>query len=101
MSNKENKTNDGFGSGIVMIIIGIIALMVTFFDVDIDWDILIKMWPILLIIIGICIMPINRWVRTAIALVLLALGFVAYEQKANDTESTEKTEITSSFKGDD
>lgn len=102
MSNNENKKNDGFGRGIILIIIGIIALMVTFFNFEIDWRMMTKLWPLLLIIIGVCIMPINRWIRTVIALVLLALGFVAYQSKLDrDNNIIDKIEIISTFSGDD
>ena len=101
MSNNENNRNDGFGMGLTLIVIGVIALFVTFFDFTIDWHMMVKLWPILLIIIGVCVMPINKWIRTVVVLVLLALGFVAYQNKANDEKIIDKTEIISHFYGDD
>lgn len=95
MSNNENKKDDGFGKGLTLIIIGVIALLITFFDFEIDWHVLGKMWPVLLIIIGVCIMPINKWIRTVIALILLAVGAVAYHQKADVTSVNNKTEYRS------
>ena len=90
MSNNENKTNDNFSKGIILIVIGVIALLITFFDFEINWHVMVKMWPILLIIIGVCIMPINKWIRTVIALVLLVIGAVAYHQKAEGDEGRTK-----------
>ena len=101
MSNNEQNKNDGFGSGLTLIILGVLALMVTFFDFEIDWHMMAKLWPLLLIIIGVCIMPINRWIRTVLALLLLALGFVAYQNKVDGDKVLDKTEIISSFNGDD
>lgn len=95
MSNNGNKKDDGFGKGLTLIIIGVIALLITFFDFEIDWHVLGKMWPVLLIIIGVCIMPINKWIRTVIALILLAVGAVAYHQKADVTRVNNKTEYRS------
>lgn len=94
MSNNENNKHDGFGKGITLIIIGLFALMVTFFDFEINWHIMFKLWPMILIIIGVCIMPINRWIRMAVAVVLLALGYVAYQNRlSNYDEEVDKTEI--------
>lgn len=90
MSNNENKTNDSFGKGITLIVIGVIALLITFFDFEIDWHVVAKMWPLLLVIIGVCIMPINKWIRTVIALTLLILGAVAYHQKAGNDDGWTK-----------
>ena len=95
MENNTKRTNDGFGKGIILIIIGVVALLITFFDFEVDWDVMLKLWPLLLIIIGVCIMPIDKWIRTVIALVLLSLGAVAYLQKANGdgcTKVINKTE---------
>ena len=93
MSNNENNKEKGFTQGIILIIIGIIFTFVTLFDFDIDWYVVAKMWQLLLIIIGVCIMPINKWIRTVVALALLAFGFVLYQQKADDTCCKDKIEI--------
>ena len=102
MNNNENKTNnDNFGRGITLIVIGVIALLITFFDIEIDWHVVGKMWPMILIIIGVCLMPINRWIRTALALLLLIIGYAAYQQKADVTKAINRTEIISTFSDDD
>ena len=93
MSNNENNKEKGFSQGIILIIIGVIFTMVTLFDFDINWYVVAKMWPLLLIIIGVCIMPINKWIRTVIALALLAFGCVLYQQKADDECCKDKIEI--------
>ena len=102
MSNNDNKTNnDNFGRGITLIVIGVIALLITFFGIEIDWHVVGKMWPMILIIIGVCLMPINRWIRTALALMLLIIGYAAYQQKADVTRVINRTEIISTFSDDD
>ena len=92
MNNNDNKKDKGFSQGITLIVIGVIFTLITIFDFEIDWRVMAKMWPLLLIIIGVCIMPINKWIRTVIALVLLAFGAVAYNQKAEVAKSVNKTE---------
>ena len=102
MNNEEKKKNDSFVNGVTLILIGVIALMVTFFDFEIDWHVLAKMWPLLLIIIGVCIMPINKWVRTVLLFALVATGLIAYHSKTETvTKVIDKTEIRSVFSGDD
>lgn len=98
----NNDKNVGFGNGLILIVIGVIALCVTFFDIDLDWDILLDLWPILLIIIGICIMPINKWIKTALALSLVTLGILAYQNRVNEEDkAVNKVEIISSYLDDD
>lgn len=97
----NNDKNVGFGNGLILIVIGVIALCVTFFDIDLDWDILLDLWPILLIIIGICIMPINKWIKTALALSLVTLGILAYQNRIEEGKSGKTVEIISSYLDDD
>ena len=84
MNDKENKKDNGFAQGITLIIIGVIFTLISVFDYEINWHVLGKMWPVLLIIIGVCIMPINKWIRTVIAILLLAFGAVIYHQRTED-----------------
>lgn len=101
MNNDEKKKNDGFANGVTLIVIGVIALIVTFFDFEIDWHLLWEMWPLLLIIIGVCIMPINRWVKLAVILFLVAVGLVAYNHKTEHvTKVINKIEMRSSHFND-
>ena len=101
MSNNENDKNTGFGNGIVLIVLGVIGLCITFFDIDLDWDILLDLWPIILIIIGICLLPINKWIRAALALALVALGIMAYQNRIEEGKSGKTVEIISSYIDDD
>ena len=57
--SKDNKDN-GLVNGIILIAIGIIALMVTFFDLEIVWSELAKFWPVFVIIFGISMCYKNK-----------------------------------------
>ncbi|MGN0033759.1 MAG: hypothetical protein ACI358_08315 [Candidatus Limimorpha sp.] len=83
MGSGSKNNNDNFASGIWLIIIGVIALLVMFFDIDIVWSKLFELWPLILIILGVCIMPINRWVRVSIVTVLVVCGCLAYISKVD------------------
>jgi len=78
MANSKTKTNDGFATGMILIIIGVIALCAIFFDFHIIWSQMLKLWPLLLIIIGVTVIPINRWIRTGIVVILLIVGLIGY-----------------------
>lgn len=78
MSKAHGKSGDGFATGVIMILIGIFALCVTFFDIHIVWSQLIRLWPLLLIIIGVSMIPIDRWIRTGIIVLILICGAIGY-----------------------
>lgn len=89
MNNSEKNKNDGLVNGVILIVVGVIALMVTFFDIAINWSVLWKLWPLLLIIIGVCIMPIDRWIKTAVILSLVTVGLIAYSYKTRHVTLTQ------------
>lgn len=78
MANSKTKSGDGFVTGIVLIIVGIIALCAIFFDLHIVWSQMLKLWPLLLIIIGVTMIPVNRWIRTGIVVLILICGAIGY-----------------------
>ena len=78
MSNNEKKNDDGIVSGIILIVIGLIALVVTFFDVEIVWSELAKLWPVFIIIFGISILPFNKLFKSILVIAMLLISFFLY-----------------------
>ena len=71
--NKEDNKNNGLVGGIILIAIGIIALVVTFFDVEIVWSEVAKFWPIFLIIFGVSILPLSKLLKSISVIILILL----------------------------
>ena len=61
--------------GIIILFIGVIALLASFNVFDFSWTLLWRMWPMLLILIGVMILPVKDWLK-AILLVLTLCGSV-------------------------
>lgn len=76
--NAEKKDDNGIVSGIILIVIGIIALLVTFFDVDIVWSELAKLWPVFIIIFGVSILPLNKLLKSILVVMCILLSFLLY-----------------------
>lgn len=85
MSNDNNRDN-GLVSGIILITIGIIALMATFFDFEIVWEELAKLWPVFIIIFGISILPLNKIMKSISVILLILISCVLYYNNVNDDE---------------
>lgn len=84
--NKEDSKNkdNGLVSGIILIAIGVIALLVTFFDLEIVWSELAKLWPVFIIIFGISILPFNRLLKSVCVIILILLSCLLYYNNTND-----------------
>ena len=84
--NNKNKKDDGLIGGIILIAIGIIALMVTFFDLKIDWEELAKFWPVFIIIFGISLLPINKLLKSVSVIVIILISCLIYCNQVNGNE---------------
>lgn len=93
MDNNKNKKDDGLIGGIILIAIGIIALMVTFFDFKIVWEELAKFWPVFIIIFGVSLLPLNKVLKSVCVILIIIISCLIYSNEVNGNEnlSDEKT----------
>ena len=61
--------------GIIILFIGVIALLAAFNVFEFSWTLVWRMWPMLLILIGVMMLPVKDWLK-AILLVLTLCGSV-------------------------
>lgn len=97
MSKGKNKNTDngkGLIGGIVLIVIGIIALLATFFDFEIVWSEIAKFWPIFLIIFGVSILPLSKLLKSISVIILILLSCLLYY---NNVDGSVKTRSSFSY----
>ena len=94
MEDNKNKRDEGLVGGIILIAIGIIALLVTFFDVDIVWSELAKFWPVFIIIFGVSLLPLNKVLKSFSVIVIIIISCLIYCKEVNGNENT-SDEMTS------
>ena len=93
MEDNKNKKEDGLVGGIILITIGIIALLVTFFDFKIVWEELAKFWPVFIIIFGVSLLPLNKVLKSVCVILIIIISCLIYcnEVNGNENLSDEKT----------
>ncbi len=75
--------------GILFLFAGVVALLAVLGVFEFHWATLWSLWPMLLIILGIAILPLNDYLKAAILLVALALGCLFYHAEENRTQEKE------------
>lgn len=81
----SNKNNDnGIISGIVLIAIGVVALLVTLFDLELIWSEIWDLWPVVLIVLGISIMPFNKMIKSIAVIVTILVSCLIYYNNVKD-----------------
>ena len=86
-NKNKNKKDDGLVGGIILIAIGIIALMVTFFDFKIVWEELAKFWPVFIIIFGVSLLPLNKVLKSVCVIVIIIISSLIYCNEVNGNEN--------------
>lgn len=74
--------------GILILFAGVVALLSVLGVFEFHWSTLWTLWPMVLIILGIAILPLNEYLKAAILLVALAIGCLFYHME--DTPYEEK-----------
>lgn len=65
--------------GVLFIAIGVVALLATLGVIDFSWRMAWKLWPMLLVIIGIVMLPVKDWLKTVLVVVALAVSVILYQ----------------------
>lgn len=71
-------------TGIIVLFIGIVALLASLDVIDFSWSILFRLWPMLLILLGIAILPIKDWLKAVLLVVALAVSALLYHNEAKN-----------------
>ena len=69
--------------GIVFVAVGVFALLTTLDIIDFSWRIAWRLWPLLLVFVGIVILPVKDWLKAVLLLVALAVGILLYSYEVN------------------
>lgn len=80
-----------FITGILIIFVGVIALLAALNVFDFHWSIIFRLWPLMLIIFGIAILPLGDYLKGGLVLAALGLGCALYHveiQKYNGNAIT-------------
>lgn len=64
--------------GILVLFTGVVALLSVLGVIEFHWSILWKLWPMILIIVGIALLPLNDYIKGAILLAALGVGCLLY-----------------------
>lgn len=75
-----------FIAGILIIFVGVIALLSALNIIDFHWYVFLRLWPLVLIIFGIALFPINEYLKGGLILATLGLGCLLYNMEAKHYE---------------
>lgn len=68
--------------GILILFIGVVSLLASLDVIDFSWRIVWKLWPMLLIFIGIVVLPVKDWLKALLLVVALAIGVLLYQSES-------------------
>ena len=68
--------------GIIVLFVGVVALLASIGVIEFSWRVAWRLWPMLLIFVGISILPIKDWAKALLLVVALAAGVWLYQSEA-------------------
>ncbi len=68
--------------GIIILFIGVVSLLASLDVIDFSWRIVWKLWPMVLIFIGIIVLPIQDWLKAVLLVIALAIGVWLYQAES-------------------
>lgn len=84
--------------GIIILFVGVVALLASLDVIDFSWHVAYKLWPLLLIFLGVVILPVKEWLRAVLLIVLLGVGVLLYQNEAKDYAQRHPSSWVSSVK---
>lgn len=70
--------------GIIFLFFGVVTLLATLDVINFSWRIVWRLWPMLLIFLGIAILPIKDWLKAVLLAVTLTIGAFLYHYEAKN-----------------
>ena len=74
--------NKNLITGLLILFVGVIALLSALNVFDFHWTIVLRLWPLILIIFGVTLLPLNDYLKGGIVLAILGLGCLLYHVEA-------------------
>ncbi len=71
--------------GILLLFVGVVALLASLDIFEFRWSIVWHLWPLLLIIIGVMVLPVKDWLKAILLLASLAVGVLLYRYELSQS----------------
>ena len=84
--------------GLLILFVGVIALLSALNVFVFHWSIVWRLWPMILIIFGITLLPLNDYFKGGLVLAALALGCFLYHVEAKHYEGSMITKVYNNIK---
>ena len=73
--------------GIIILFIGVVSLLASIDVIHFNWYVAWRLWPMLLIFLGIAVLPVKDWMKAVLLVVALAIGVWLYQiEEAKEVE---------------
>jgi len=93
--------------GLLLVMIGVLFILKNTGVLSFSWHTMWQLWPVILILWGISLIPVNDWIKLALSFVTVIITFFAVQQYSpkdrhdwkfdwNDRHNTEKEDVVNS-----
>lgn len=72
--------------GVMLVIIGVLFILKNTGAIYFNWHTVLNLWPVILILWGISILPVKDWIKLVSSLGIVLISFVAIQQFADNSD---------------
>ncbi|MBO7082732.1 MAG: hypothetical protein J6W30_02675 [Bacteroidales bacterium] len=84
--------------GLLVLFFGVVTLLSTLNVFDFHWSIVWRLWPMILVIFGITLLPLNDYIKGALVLAALGVGCLLYNVEAKHYQGNAITRFYNNIK---
>ena len=84
--------------GLLVLFFGVVTLLSTLNVFDFHWSIVWRLWPMILVIFGITLLPLNDYIKGALVLAALGVGCLLYNVEAKHYQGNTITRFYNNIK---
>ena len=70
--------------GIIFLFVGVVTLLATLDVIEFSWGVAWRLWPMLLILIGIANLPLRDGIKALLLIAALTIGVLLYRHEAEN-----------------
>ena len=85
-------------TGILILFVGVVSLLAALNVFEYHWTIVLRLWPLILVIFGITLLPLKDYLKAILLLAALGAGCVLYHIEAKDYEGNAITRFCKNVK---
>ena len=92
MNSVKSTFQDKFVQATFRLLLLLVAMLVVTVGFDVEWSEISDLWPLIIVVFGIFILPMERSIKTMLVIAIITFVCIAYQVKTNSFDDEDDIE---------